>query len=137
MAPPAQAVPAPSGLAPGVPRLSTCAAQAPPLRRLATLACAVLLLMVTSVAGAPREREWTWTPELAPTGPLVIVVSLPAQQAHVYRNGVRIGMSAVSTGKPGHDTPSGVYAILQKHREHYSNLYDNAPMPFMQRLTWD
>lgn len=77
-----------------------------------------------------------WMPELAPRGPLVIVVSLPAQRAYVYRNGVRIGTSPVSTGKPGHDTPSGIYTILQKHREHYSNLYDNAPMPFMQRLTW-
>ncbi|HWS79312.1 MAG TPA: L,D-transpeptidase family protein, partial [Thermomonas sp.] len=35
------------------------------------------------------------------------------------------------------ETPSGVYTILQKRREHYSNRYDNAPMPFMQRLTWD
>jgi hypothetical protein len=81
--------------------------------------------------------EYIWTPELAQKGPLVIVISLPGQRAHVYRNGVRIGVSTVSTGKPGYDTPSGVYTILQKHREHRSNLYDDAPMPFMQRLTWD
>ena len=55
----------------------------------------------------------------------------------MYRNGIRIGMSPVSTGKPGYETPTGVFTILQKHREHYSNRYDNAPMPYMQRLTWD
>ena len=74
---------------------------------------------------------------MAPSGPVLVVVSLPAQRAWVYRNGVRIGTSTVSTGRKGHETPVGVYTILQKAREHYSNLYDSAPMPFMQRLTWD
>lgn len=106
-------------------------------RRLVAFACALPLVIITAVLAAPPEEDWAWMPELAPQGPLVIVVSLPAQQAYVYRNGVRIGMSAVSTGKPGHDTPGGVYTILQKRREHHSNLYDDAPMPFMQRLTWD
>jgi lipoprotein-anchoring transpeptidase ErfK/SrfK len=82
--------------------------------------------------------EFIWKPELAPVGDdTVVVVSLPQQLAHVYRNNVRIGVSTVSTGKPGHETPTGVFPILQKRKEHYSNLYDNAPMPFMQRLTWD
>lgn len=84
-----------------------------------------------------QPGEYLWTPELAPLGPVVIVVSLPEQLAYVYRNGVRIGVSTVSSGKPGYETPTGVFTILQKHREHYSNLYDNAPMPYMQRLTWD
>jgi hypothetical protein len=43
----------------------------------------------------------------------------------------------VSTGKPGNDTPTGVFPILQKKKHHRSTLYDDAPMPFMQRLTWD
>lgn len=86
---------------------------------------------------ALRPGEFQWTPQLAPSGPLAVIVSLPAQRAYVYRNGVRIGVSTVSTGKPGYDTPSGIYTVLQKHREHHSNLYDDAPMPFMQRLTWD
>lgn len=81
--------------------------------------------------------DFVWLPQLAPSGPMAIVVSLPAQRAYVYRNGVRIGVSTVSTGRPGNDTPPGIYTILEKHREHYSNLYDNAPMPFMQRLSWD
>jgi hypothetical protein len=84
---------------------------------------------------APGEFEWLG--EAAPGSRIVVVVSLPQQMAHVYADGVRIGRSTVSTGKPGHETPTGAFPILQKRREHYSNLYDNAPMPFMQRLTWD
>ncbi|TXH76069.1 MAG: L,D-transpeptidase [Lysobacteraceae bacterium] len=86
---------------------------------------------------ALKAGEYLWMPELAPKGPVAIVISLPEQLAYVYRNGVRIGVSTISSGKPGYETPTGVFTILQKHREHYSNLYDNAPMPYMQRLTWD
>lgn len=81
--------------------------------------------------------EYVWRPQLATDGPVEIVVSLPLQMAYVYRGGTLIGASTVSSGKPGHETPTGSFEILQKRREHFSNLYDNAPMPFMQRLTWD
>ncbi|WP_166036626.1 L,D-transpeptidase family protein [Sphingosinicella sp. YJ22] len=81
--------------------------------------------------------EYVWNPAGAPEGPIEIVVSIPMQLAYVYRGGQLIGASTVSTGMPGHDTPTGTFTILQKRRTHFSNLYDNAPMPFMQRLTWD
>jgi hypothetical protein len=68
--------------------------------------------------------------------PLRVVVSLPEQRAHVYRGGRLVGAAAVSTGRAGKATPTGDYPILQKARWHRSNLYSNAPMPFMQRLTW-
>ena len=68
---------------------------------------------------------------------IVIVVSKPSQTMHVFSRGNLWRTSPVSTGKRGKETPSGLYAILQKREEHYSNLYDGAPMPFMQRLTWD
>jgi len=84
-----------------------------------------------------QPGEFDWRPELSPQGAMVLVVSLPEQRAHVYRNGLRIGVSTISSGKPGNETPTGVYPILQKKRMHHSNLYNNAPMPFMQRLTWD
>jgi hypothetical protein len=84
-----------------------------------------------------KPGEFLWLPEIAPAGPLVIVVSIPEQQAYVYRNGVRIAVSTVSTGKKGHETPTGVFTILQKHKDHKSDLYNSAPMPYMQRLTWD
>lgn len=83
-----------------------------------------------------KPGDFVWAPEVAPEGPMLIVVSLETQRAYVYRNGIPIGVSTVSTGKKGHKTPTGVFTILQKHVEHYSNLYDNAPMPYMQRLTW-
>jgi lipoprotein-anchoring transpeptidase ErfK/SrfK len=76
-------------------------------------------------------------PQLAPKGPTMVLVSLSAQRAYVYRNGVRIGASTISSGTKGHKTPTGVFTILQKHQQHYSNKYNNAPMPYMQRLTWD
>ena len=47
----------------------------------------------------------------APQGPLVIIVSLPDQIARVYRNGLEIGVAKVSTGKPGHVTPTGIFTI--------------------------
>lgn len=68
---------------------------------------------------------------------VTVVVSLPLQRLHVYRGGVLIAASTVSTGKEGKETPIGEYPILQKKVFHRSNLYDSAPMPFMQRLTWD
>jgi hypothetical protein len=81
--------------------------------------------------------EFVWQPHLAESGAVEVVVSIPQQLAYVFRGGTLIGVSTVSTGKPGNDTPTGSFEILQKRREHYSNLYNNAPMPFMQRLTWD
>lgn len=68
---------------------------------------------------------------------VVITISLASQQMHVFRDGVLWRSSPVSTGKRGKETPASVFAILQKKRLHRSNLYSNAPMPFMQRLTWD
>ena len=81
--------------------------------------------------------EFIWHPQAASAGSIEVVVSLPLQVAYVYRGGTLIGVSTVSSGKPGNETPTGSFEILQKKREHYSNLYNNAPMPFMQRLTWD
>lgn len=67
---------------------------------------------------------------------VLITVSLSSQQMHVFRDGVLWRSSPVSTGKRGKRTPTGTFAILQKKRFHRSNLYSNAPMPYMQRLTW-
>lgn len=85
---------------------------------------------------ALKVGSYIWRPELSPEGPVVVVVSLPEQLVHVYRNGVAIGVSTCSTGKKGHRTPTGVFTILQKRRKHFSSTYNNAPMPNMQRLTW-
>ncbi|KQM97949.1 hypothetical protein ASE85_12905 [Sphingobium sp. Leaf26] len=84
-----------------------------------------------------KPGEWVWAPNIAPTGPLLIYVDLSRQIATVYRNGVRIAVATVSSGKPGHETPTGVFTILQKDANHRSSLYNSAPMPYQQRLTWD
>ncbi|WP_447910404.1 L,D-transpeptidase family protein [Brevundimonas bullata] len=72
--------------------------------------------------------EWVWAPAIAPSGPVLIYVNLSDQRATVYRNGVRIGVSTISSGKPGHETPTGVFTILQKDARHHSTTYNNAPM---------
>jgi hypothetical protein len=118
--------------------------------RSAFIAASTLLLAFTPVSSAQaadmgataaaeaslRPGEFVWQPERAPQGEVEIVVSIPLQRAYVYRGGTLIGVTTVSTGRQGHETPTGTFNILQKRREHYSNLYNNAPMPFMQRLTW-
>lgn len=68
--------------------------------------------------------------------PLQIIVSKNQQSLVVYDGDAVIATSAVSTGKAGHSTPTGIFSILEKRRHHKSNIYSNAPMPFMQRLTW-
>jgi hypothetical protein len=92
------------------------------------------------VAPLPPEfktGDYIWKPEVSPAGPVVIIVSIPKQQLLVYRNGVGIGRSTVSTGAKGHETPTGVFTILQKKVDHESSIYKGAKMPYMQRLTWD
>jgi len=85
---------------------------------------------------ALKPGEFVWNPAVAPAGPIVVVVSLTEQRAYIYRNGVEIGVTTVSTGKPGHETPTGVFTILQKDKDHHSSKYNNAAMPYQQRLTW-
>jgi hypothetical protein len=112
--------------------------------RIVAIVAIVSLLGLCNLPSVARERGEEipgtgilWQPQLSPKGPVVVVVSLPDQRADVYRNGIRVGTAPVSTGRPGYETPPGIYTILEKQREHFSNLYDDAPMPWMQRLTWD
>lgn len=81
-------------------------------------------------APAPERAE----PAVS-SGDVRILVSIPAQRAWVFRGSDLVTTTPVSTGKRGHPTPTGTFPITQKRVEHYSNLYDNAPMPYMQRLT--
>lgn len=88
-----------------------------------------------------RNGQWAWLDDATyqkAGGPdaVSILISLPGQIAYIYRDGVLIAASTVSTGKRGKSTPAGEFTILQKRVFHRSNLYSNAPMPFMQRLTW-
>jgi lipoprotein-anchoring transpeptidase ErfK/SrfK len=69
-------------------------------------------------------------------GVLTVVIAIDRQQLTLYSDGHPIAHSRVSTGVPGHPTPTGVFSIIQKDRWHRSNIYYNAPMYFMQRITW-
>jgi L,D-transpeptidase-like protein len=86
--------------------------------------------------GTLKPGEYWWHPEISPQGPLMILISIPQQEMHVYRNGIMIGRSSVSTGSKGRETPGGVFSILEKQQSYRSKKYNNAPMPNMQRLTW-
>jgi len=86
----------------------------------------------------PGDFLWNDDPASQQTASGVrIVVSITDQKMYVYRGAKLMAVSAVSTGKPGHDTPTGDFKILQKQVKHRSSLYDDAPMPYMQRITWD
>ena len=116
-----------------------------------TLLCAAALSMAVCAAtpafaqGAIAEEavstlkpgHFIWDDAAAASGAVTVVVSIASQRAFVYRGGALIGATAVSTGAPGHETPTGEFTVLQKQVMHKSNLYNEAPMPFMQRLTWD
>ena len=71
-----------------------------------------------------------------PKGPLEIFVSIEQQRLHFYSNGVLVATEPVATGVPGHLTPLGVFSVIERDRYHHSNLYSNAPMPYMERITW-
>ncbi|HEY7808876.1 MAG TPA: L,D-transpeptidase family protein [Allosphingosinicella sp.] len=88
------------------------------------------------VAPPPPPPPLPPTPEEAREDGVLIVVSLASQRMFVFRDGALWDSSKVSTGRRGMDTPVGTFPILQKKVDHRSNLYDDAPMPFMQRLTW-
>jgi L,D-transpeptidase catalytic domain. len=84
-----------------------------------------------------KPGQYLWYPEISPTGPVTLVVSLTEQRLYAYRNGIAIGVATVSTGRKGKETPTGVFTILQKQVDHHSTLYNDASMPYMERLTWD
>ena len=120
-------------------------ASSSPKRRLAGLAAAGLAaLLVTAVADpaaarSNREREPKRDDSVLsrPAGvPLMAIVSLGEQRVTIYDAEGRILRAPVSTGQTGYETPAGIYSVIQKEAEHYSNLYDDASMPFMQRITW-
>jgi len=83
-----------------------------------------------------RPGDYTWAPERAPEGALLAIVSLPEQRVYVYRGGDLMAIATCSTGRKGHHTPTGVFSVLQKDKDHVSSTYKGAKMPFMERLTW-
>jgi L,D-transpeptidase catalytic domain len=108
----------------------------------ANMLCAGLAALLGATTGPAlaensRTAKLEETVQSRPAGtPVLAVVSLSRQRVTVYDADGWIMRAPVSTGKTGFETPAGIYSILQKKVEHHSNLYDDASMPFMQRITW-
>jgi hypothetical protein len=114
----------------------------------------ILKLSVAASAGAGLALSMgTWTADAAPKSgrvgkrdeatyirpastPIMAVVSINQQRVTVYDAEGPMLKSPVSTGKPGYETPPGIFTVLEKKVEHYSNIYYDAAMPYMQRITW-
>ena len=115
------------------------------MRTGASLAALAVFLCAVTPADASLTRRMKLRAEqdakrdtgpAIPPGQLHIMISIKSQRVAVYSGGVLAAKSNVSTGMPGYPTPTGVFSIIQKNRYHRSNIYSNAPMPFMQRITW-
>lgn len=91
---------------------------------------------ILPISGPIKYGEWHWDENDVAPGPLVVTVDLDARVLSVFRGGYEIGATAVLLGTQDKPTPTGVFPITQKRKDHVSNLYD-APMPYMQRLTDD
>ena len=107
------------------------------------LLCASLSLFASDANAMSESRGdevapggYIWNPSLASDGTISMRVDLDVQKAYVYRGDTLIGIASIASGKPGYETPDGIYYVLEKERTHHSNKYDNAPMPYMQRLSW-
>jgi hypothetical protein len=84
-----------------------------------------------------KPGQYIWEKRAYDAKDLKIIAVLDIQRIYVFDGDTLVGLSTISSGKKGHRTPTGTFEILQKNVDHKSNLYSNAPMPYMQRLTWD
>ncbi|WP_427968588.1 L,D-transpeptidase family protein [Altererythrobacter sp.] len=98
---------------------------------------AFVIKRILPIDGPIKYGEWFWDDEGVPPGKLVVTVDLDARVISVFRNGYEIGAAAVLLGTEDHPTPLGTFPILTKERHNVSEKYDNAPMPWTLRLTWD
>src|SRR5262245_8640352 len=96
------------------------------------LAAAVALIAAADSAGAASRRGEQSVDSRPPGEPLMAIVSLRSQRVTIYDAGGWMLRAPVSTGQRGRETPAGIFSVIQKEAEHYSNLYDDAFMPHMQ-----
>jgi hypothetical protein len=95
---------------------------------------AAALAALEAESASPPPVPKPPTPAPVDTG-VAVVISLPQQRAYVFRDDDLFATTPVSTGRRGHETPAGIFHIMEKAVHHRSNIYSNAPMPFMERLT--
>jgi hypothetical protein len=109
--------------------------------RLWYLAIATLALLVGTVdradaRGNGSERGVESNRSRAAGEPIIAIVSLHSQRITIYDAHGWILRAPVSSGQRGRETPAGVFSVIKKDADHHSNLYDDAYMPHMQRITW-
>jgi len=105
-----------------------------------TLAAMTALTALTADAAPRQARPAPPTEATAPRDagePVMAIVSIKSQQVTLYDADGWILRAPVSTGTTGRETPAGVFAVVEKNKEHRSNMYDDAEMPNMQRITWN
>src|ERR1700727_1477514 len=105
-----------------------------------TLAAMAVLAAPPADAAARQSRPAPTTEATAPREagePIMAIVSIMSQQVTFYDADGWILRAPVSTGTTGRETPAGVFAIIEKDKDHHSTLYDDAWMPNMQRITWN
>ncbi|WHO40887.1 L,D-transpeptidase family protein [Sphingobium sp. AP49] len=99
---------------------------------------ALAVKRVLKIEGPFEHGDYAWDEEGAPAkGPVIITVDLKAQTLSVFRDGYEIGAAVILYGATDKQSPLGAFPIMQKDADHYSSTYNNAPMPYMQRLTSD
>jgi len=81
-----------------------------------------------------KPGRYVWRDVSGGDGPERVVVSLSDQMAYLYRGDALVAAAAISTGVEGRDTPTGIFSVLDKKPFYRSKKYDNAPMPWMQRI---
>jgi hypothetical protein len=107
---------------------------------MAALGAMVALTALTADAAAKKERPAQASEATAPRNagePIMAIVSIKSQQVTLYDAEGWILRAPVSTGIEGRETPAGVFAVVEKDKDHHSTMYDDAWMPHMQRITWN
>ena len=108
-------------------------------RRLRPLLLLITLFVVTlSSITEARTQSSRWedlSAERTPGDVILAVVALAQQKITLYDAEGPVRRASISTGRDDYETPAGVFSVLQKEAEHHSNLYDDAAMPFMQRIS--
>jgi hypothetical protein len=119
---------------------STGAARRLRVPALVTFAAMAALTAQSAGAAARQPRPAAPTEATAPREagePIMAIVSIKSQQVTFYDADGWIFRAPVSTGTTGRETPAGIFALLEKDKDHHSTLYDDASMPNMQRITWN
>ena len=99
---------------------------------------ALTVKRVLPIDGPFRHGDYVWDESGAPaTGPVIVTVDLKAQTLSVFRGGYEIGSAVIIYGADDKPSPLGAFPITEKDADHFSRTYNNAPMPYMLRLTSD